>query len=191
MRLRVLAFLLVVALLIFAACGKKGNPPAGASSGASGDGRVALGDGRVSFIPPPNLKQLTKEQIAASKFSKNKPPDYLFANDPQTVTVGIVFNFIDLKPEELEDYLYANHRLLSMAIADVQFVTEEIVTINNRKWAHFEVMSDVPDVDLHNHQYTTSFNGGALVFGFNSTVKEYEQYKDALLKSAQSIEVKD
>ncbi|HEX7297302.1 MAG TPA: hypothetical protein VF251_16240, partial [Pyrinomonadaceae bacterium] len=145
----------------------------------------------VSFIPPPNLKQLTKEQIAATKFSKNKPPDYLFANDSQTVTVGVVFNFIDLKPEEVEDYLYANHRLLSMAIPDVQFLAEEIVTINNRKWAHVEVMSEVPDVDLHNHQYTTSFNGGALVFGFNSTVKEYDQYKDAFQKSAQSLEVKE
>jgi len=192
MRLRLLALLLVAVLLLFPACAKKGNSPASASSGAtSSDGRVTLGDGRISFIPPPNLKQLTKEQIAASKFSKEKPPDYLFANDSQTVTVGVVFNFIDLKPEELEDYLYANHRLLSMAIADVQFVTEEIVDINNRKWAHFEVMSDAPDVALHNHQYTTSFNGGALVFGFNSTVQEYEQYKDALLKSAQSIAVKD
>ena len=190
MRLRGPAFLLVATLLIFTACGKKGNSPANAG-GTTSDGRVPLGDGRVSFIPPPNLKQLSKEQIAGSKFSKNKPPDYLFANDAQTVTVGVVFNFIDLKPEELEDYLYANHRLLSMAISDVQFVTEEIVDINNRKWAHFEVMSDAPDVDLHNHQYTTSFNGGALVFGFNSTVKEYEQYKDALLKSAQSIAVKD
>ena len=190
MRLRVPAFLLVATLLIFAACGKKGNSPANAG-GTTSEGRVQLGDGRISFIPPPNLKQLTKDQIATSKFNKDKPPDYLFANDSQTVTVGVVFNLIDLKPEELEDYLYANHRLLSMAIADVQFVTEEIVDINNRKWAHFEVISDAPDVDLHNHQYTTSFNGGALVFGFNSTVKEYEQYKDALLKSAQSIAVKD
>jgi hypothetical protein len=185
-------FTVLLTLVAAAACSKTGGSPANTGAGgSSGDGRVTLGDGRISFIPPPNLKQLSREQIAASKFNKDKPPDYLFANDSQTVTVGVVFNFIDLKPEELEDYLYANHRLLSMAIADVQFVTEEIVNINNRKWAHFEVMSVVPDVDLHNHQYTTSFNDGALVFGFNSTVQEYEQYKDALLKSAQSIAVKD
>jgi len=184
--------MVLLTVVVATACNKKGGSPANTgAAGISDDGRVTLGDGRISFIPPPNLKQLSREQIAASKFNKDRPPDYLFANDSQTVTVGVVSNFIDLKPEELEDYLYANHRLLSMAIADVQFVTEEIVNINNRKWAHFEVMSDVPDVALHNHQYTTSFNGGALVFGFNSTVQEYEQYKDALLKSAQSITVKD
>ena len=185
-------FMVLLTVVVATACNKKGGSPANTgAAGISDDGRVTLGDGHISFIPPPNLKQLSREQIAASKFNKDRPPDYLFANDSQTVTVGVVSNFIDLKPEELEDYLYANHRLLSMAIADVQFVTEEIVNINNRKWAHFEVMSDVPDVALHNHQYTTSFNGGALVFGFNSTVQEYEQYKDALLKSAQSITVKD
>lgn len=182
----------VLAAFALIACGNKSNAPGGAlPNTGSGNGRVPLGDGRVSFIPPPNLKQLTKEQIAASKFGKGKPPDGVFANDSQTVTVGVVFDFIPLKPEELEDYIYSNHRLLSMAIEEVQFLAEEVVTINGRQWVHFEVMSDVPDIDLHNHQYTTSFNGGALVFGFNSTNKEYLQYKDALLKSAQSIEIKE
>ena len=186
-------FIMFVVLTAFvvAACGNKGGSPASTVSSGPGDGRVTLGDGRVSFIPPPNLKQLTKEQIAASKFSKGKPPDYVFANDSQSVTVGVVLNFIPLKPDELEDYVYANHRLLSMAIEDVQFLTEEVITINDRKWVHFEVMSEVPDIALHNHQYTTSFNGGALVIGFNSTPQEYPQFKDAFLKSAQSIEVKE
>ena len=182
----------VLTVSVLIGCGNKSNSPAGAVPNAgAGNGRITLADGRVSFSPPPNLKQLTKEQIAASKFSKGKPPDHVFANDPQSVTIGVVFDFIPLKPEELEDYVYANHRLLSMAIEDVQFLAEEVVTINGRQWVHFEVMSEVPDLDLHNHQYTTSFNGGALVFGFNSTNKEYPQYKDALLKSAQSIEIKE
>jgi hypothetical protein len=151
---------------------------------------VKLGDGRVSFIPAPGLKQLSKEQIAASKFGKGKAPDYLFANESQSVTIGVVFNFIPLDPNQLEEYKDANHRLLTMAIEDVEFLAEEIVTINGRQWVHFEVKSDVPEVDLHNHQYATSFDGGALVFGFNATSKEYPQFKDALLKSAQSIMVK-
>jgi hypothetical protein len=182
----------VITAFVVTACGNKSNSPASAGpNSGSANGRVTLSDGRVSFIPPPNLKQLTKEQIAASKFSKGKPPDNVFANDSQSVTVGVVFDFIPLKPDELEDYVYANHRLLSMAIEDVQFLAEEVVTINGRRWVHFEVMSDAPDLDLHNHQYTTSFNGGALVIGFNSTIKEYPQYKDAVLKSAQSIEIKE
>ena len=138
-----------------------------------------------------HLQLLTKEQIAASKFSKSKPPDYLFANESQTVTIGVVFNFIPLAPDQLEEYKDASHRLLTMAIEDVQFLAEEIVTINDRQWVHFEVKSDVPDLNLHNHQYATSFDGGALVFGFNSTSKEYPQFKDAFLKSAQSIIVKE
>ena len=185
-------FMVLIISVVVAACGNKGNSPDSTVPAAGpGNGRVPLGDGRISFVPPTNLKQLTKEQIAASKFSKGKPPDYVFANDSQSATVGVVLNFIPLKPDELEDYVYANHRLLSMAIEDVEFLAEEIVTINGRQWVHFEVLSKVPDIALHNHQYTTSFNGGALVVGFNSTPQEYPQFKDAFLKSAQSIEVKE
>jgi len=191
MRTAILFMLLIISVVV-AACGNQGNSPASTGPAAGpGNGRVPLGDGRISFVPPTNLKQLTKEQIAASKFSKGKPPDYVFANDSQSATVGVVLNFIPLKPDELEDYVYANHRLLSMAIEDVEFLAEEIVTINGRQWVHFEVLSKVPDIALHNHQYTTSFNGGALVIGFNSTPQEYPQFKDAFLKSAQSIEVKE
>jgi len=191
MRTAILFMVLIISVVV-TACGNKGNSPASTVPVAgSNNGRVLLGDGRISFVPPTNLKQLTKEQIAASKFSKGKPPDYVFANDSQSATVGVVLNFIPLKPDELEDYVYANHRLLSMAIEDVEFLAEEIVTINGRQWVHFEVLSKVPDIALHNHQYTTSFNGGALVIGFNSTPQEYPQFKDAFLKSAQSIEVKE
>jgi hypothetical protein len=191
MRYLFVVFVVISAFLV-AACGNKaGSPASTVPASTPSNARVSLGDGRISFIPPTNLKQLTKEQIAASKFGKGKPADYVFANDSQSVTIGVVLNFSPLKPDELEDYVDANHRLLSMAIEDVKFLTEEIVTINGRQWVHFEVMSDAPDNALHNNQYTTSFNGGALVIGFNSTPKEYAQFKDAFLKSAQSIEVKE
>ena len=178
----------VFAILALVACNTGGK---NGTKTTEADARVTLVDGRVSFIPPANLKQLTKEQIAASKFGKGKPPDYLFANETQTVSIGVVLNFIELAPDQLPEYLDANKRLLTMAIDKVQFLAEEIVNMNGRDWVHFEVKSDAPDIDLHNHQYSTSFNGGALVFGFNSTVKEYDQYKDAFMKSAETITVKD
>ena len=178
--------------LVLAACSRSDTgTPNPATNATSEKGRINLGDGRVSFVPPPNLKQLTKEQIAASKFGGEKPADYVFSNDPQTVTIGVVLNFIELAPDQLEDYIDANRRLLSMTVQDVQFLAHELVTINGRGWVHFEIVSEVPEVNLHNHQYTTSFYGGALVFGFNSTVREYEQYKNEFLKSAQSIVVRD
>lgn len=161
------------------------------STTSQADGRVPLGDGRVSFIPPANLKPLTKDQIASSKFSKTQPPQHVFANDRQSVSVAITFLSMELAPEQLAEFKDSMERLLSRAISDVQWKAREIVVINGRKWVHLEVASEAPDEDLHNHQYTTSFDGRALVFGFNSTVKEYPQVKDALLRSAQTIQVKD
>lgn len=153
--------------------------------------RVPLGDGRVSFIPPANLKPLTKEQIASSKYPKNSPPQHVFSNDSQTVSVAVTFNVMPLAPEQLPEYKEASERLLSRIIPNVRWFAREIVEINGRKWVHMEVESDAPDYDLHNHQYTTSFDGAALMIGFNSTYKEYPRVKDAFIKSAQTIEVKD
>jgi hypothetical protein len=38
--------------------------------------------------------------------------------------------------------------------------------------------------------YATVFDGQMLFFNFNSTIAQYEKYKESLLKSAQTITVK-
>lgn len=161
------------------------------STTSQAEARVSLGDGRVSFIPPAHLKPLTKDQIAASKFSKTEPPQHVFVNERQTVSVAITFLSMELAPEQLAEYKEAMERLLSRAIPEAKWVAREMVVISGRKWVHLEVASKAPDGDLHNHQYTTSFDGRALVFGFNATVKEYPLVKNAFLRSAQTMQIKD
>lgn len=178
-----------LALTACAASSNSSNANAALTDGPA-DGRVPLGDGRVSFIPPANLKPLTKDQIASSGY-KNQPGIKVFANDGQTVSVAVSFLSMELAPEQFSEYKESMERLLSRMIPDVQWVAREFVVINGRKWIHLEVASEAPDANLHNHQYTTSFDKHALVFGFNSTVKEYPQVKDAFLRSAQTIQVKD
>ena len=56
---------------------------------------------------------------------------------------------------------------------------------------HLEMKSYAIDTDIHNHLFSTSFDGRALIFGFNSTEKDYPKTKDSLLKSAPSIKISD
>ena len=190
---RKLSIILLLGTLIFTACAasSQSSNTNAAPSANPDEGRVPLGDGRVSFIPPAKLKPLTKDQIASSKYSKTDPPAHVFANDSQTVSVAVSFLSMELDPDQLPEYQDSMERLLSRMIPEIQWVAREVVVINGRKWVHLEVASNDPDTDLHNHQYTTSFDKHALVFGFNSTVKEYPQMKDSFLKSAQTIQVKD
>lgn len=152
--------------------------------------RITLGDGRVSFIPPAGFKQLTKEEIA-QKYFRGNPPQYVFANDTLTTTVAVTFSNAKVSPEQLSEYKEAMEAMLPRMIPGLQWLTREIVELSERKWFHLEMTSHAIDTDIHNHLYSTSFDGKALIFGFNSTVKEYPKMKKALAKSVQSIKLSD
>ena len=152
--------------------------------------RVTLGDGRVSFIPPAGFKQLTKEEIA-QKYFRGNPPQYVFADETLTTTVAITFSNAKVSPEQLSEYKEAMEAMLPRLIPGLRWLTREIIELSGRKWFHLEMTSNAIDTDIHNHLYSTSFDGKALIFGFNSTVKEYPKMKVALEKSVQSIKLSD
>jgi hypothetical protein len=74
-------------------------------------------------------------------------------------------------------------------IPGLKWLTREHIELDGRQWIHLEATSYALDTDIHNHVYITSFDGKALIFGFNSTVKDYPLAKDALEKSVRSIKV--
>lgn len=152
--------------------------------------RVALVDGRVSFIPPAGFKQLSKEEIA-QKYFRGNPPQYVFANETLTTTVAVTFSNAKVSPEQLPEYKEAMEAMLPRLIPGLQWLKREIVELSGRKWFHLEMTSHAIDTDIHNHLYSTSFDGRALIFGFNSTVKEYPKMKEALEKSVQTIKLSD
>ena len=174
--MRKLAFL--IALICFAA------QPVAASQ------RVALGDGRVSFIPPAGFKKLTKEEIA-KKFFRGNPPQYVFANETLTTSVAVTFSSAKVSPEQLPEYKEAMEAMLPRLVPGLQWLAREIVELSGRKWFHLEMTSHAIDTDIHNHLYSTSHDGKALIFGFNSTVKEYPMMKEALAKSVESIRLSE
>ena len=152
--------------------------------------RVRLGDGRVSFIPPAGFRQLTKEEIAR-KYFRGNPPQYVFANETLTTTVAVTFSNAKVSPEQLPEYKQAMEAMLPRLIPGLQWLTREVVELSGRKWFHLEMTSHAVDTDIHNHLYSTSFDGKALTFGFNSTVKEYPKMKEVLGKSVRSIKLSD
>jgi len=156
----------------------------------SANERVALGDGRVSFIPPTGFKQLTKKEIAR-KYFRGNPPQYVFANDTVSTTVAVTFSNAKVLPEQLSEYREAMEAMFPRLVPGLQWLKREFVVIDGRKWFHFEMTSYAIDTDIHNHLYSTSFDGKALIFGFNSTVKEYPKMKKVLEKSVQSIKLSE
>lgn len=153
-------------------------------------GRVKLGDGRVSFVPPAGFRRLTAEEVA-SKYVRGNPPQYVFADEALTTSVAVTFSDARISPEQLAEYRLAMESMLPRMIPGLRWVAREFVEIGGRRWLHLELTSHAVDTDIHNHIYSTSFDGKALNFGFNSTTGQYPKVKEALEKSARSIELSE
>lgn len=162
-----------------------------ASQPCLADGRVSIADGRVSFIPPADFKPLTKEQIALKYLRTASPPDYVYANDRQSVSIAITFSPARLAPEQMPEYKQAMEELLPKLLPGLKWLTREFVMIGGRKWLHFEITTPAIDTTIHNDLYSTSFEGKALMFNFNSTVEQYPKVKDLLNRSKDSIILKE
>jgi hypothetical protein len=149
---------------------------------------VSLANGRVSFEPPTEFRAMTEEMIRF-KFPRGNPPTYVYANEKLNVSVAITFSPQPLSPSQLPELKAGMEQTLPRMVPGLKWLAREIVEINGTRWVHFELTSHAIDTDIHNHMYMTSFDGKLLGFNFNSTIAQYEKYKDALVRSRNSIRV--
>lgn len=153
--------------------------------GLSGD-LVSLANGRVSFELPPGFRAMTEEMIRF-KFPRGNPPTHVYANERLNVSVAITFSPQPLSPAQLPELKSAMEQALPRMVPGLKWLAREIVEINGTRWVHFELTSHAIDTDIHNHMYMTSLDGKLFGLNFNSTIAQYERYKDALASSRNSI----
>jgi hypothetical protein len=198
-----IALFLLTAMFLTAACNSATAPP---PSGTA----VSLFDGRVSFDPPPGLKQISIE--AAEPGIEINPEDqqFAFANDDKSVILVVRLAELPVAPEQLEGLkkvTEGTHRDYS------GWKTSEIVTMNGRQWFNFEWVTPPPNelellvapppVDgeptpvprderaFHYHSYSTSFNNKLLSFNYKALPERYKAHKEDLIRSANSINIKN
>ncbi len=149
---------------------------------------VSLAHGRVSFEPPPGFRPMTEEMIRF-KFPRGNPPTHVYANEKLNVSVAITFSPQPLSPTQLPELKSAMEQTLPRMVPGLKWLAREIVEINGTRWVHFELTSHAIDTDIHNHMYMTSFDGKLFGFNFNSTIAQYERYRESLTRSRNSIRV--
>jgi len=155
---------------------------------ASAQDRVSMADGRVSFVPPDGFRAMTEAEIKL-KYPRSNAPQYVYSNEPMNVSIAITFSPQAVTLEGLPQLKAAMEQALPRLVPGLNWLTREIVEINGRPWVHFEMTSFAVDTDIHNEMYMTAFDGKMLGFNFNSTVAQYDRYKDALKRSRDTIRV--
>jgi hypothetical protein len=65
-----------------------------------------------------------------------------------------------------------------------------MLKINGVDWIHFEFTTPGEDTQIHNDIYMTSFEGKQIGFNFNATVAQHASHKEQLIKSRDTIRLK-
>lgn len=185
------ANLAIALVLLFLLSGAFAPDSAGAKAQESGE-RVSLRDGRVSFVPPAGFKPMSKEDIAI-KFGRNgaaNAPAFAYSNEQQNVSVAIGFKGSGFQPGDLDELKPAIETQLEKIVPGLEWIERGIITRNGKSWIRLHSKTAAIDTGIVNDMYLTIFDGQLVMFNFNSTVAQYEKYKESLRKSAQTITVK-
>ena len=155
--------------------------------------RVQFKEGRVSFVPPAGFKPMSKEDINF-KFGRNGAayaPDFAYsANERHNVSVAFGAKGKGLPPISLDELKKMMEAQLESSIPGLEWIEREIVTLNGTRWIRLHLKSAAVDTGIINDMYFTVFDGQLLLFNFNSTIAQYDNYKESLRKSAETITVK-
>jgi len=156
-----------------------------------GEGRAQFRDGRISFVPPAGFKAMSKEDITF-KFGRSGAvqPEFAYSNERQNVSVAIGFVGSGLRAEQLDGLKKVLEADLERRLPGLEWIERELVTREGRRWLRLHLKSQAIDTGVVNDMYATIFDGQLLTFNFNSTVAQYDNYKESLRRSAQTITVK-
>ena len=164
----------------------------GAKAQAQTEERAQLKDGRVSFVPPAGFKPMSKEDINI-KFSRKGEayaPEFAYSNDAGNVSVAVGSRGSGLQAAQLDELKKFLEAQLEGSIPGLEWIEREIITRDGRRWVRLHFKAAAIDTGIINDMYFTIFDGQLLLFNFNSTIAQYDKYKESLRKSAETITVK-
>jgi hypothetical protein len=164
----------------------------GAQAQAQTEERVSLKGGRISFVPPAGFKPWSKEAIASMFGRDGAPnaPEVIYSDERKNASLVVGFTVGGLQAEQLDEAKQGLEGEVNHRVPGVEWIEREIITRNGRRWIHLYWKAPTADVGFVNDLYVTIFDGQLLMFTFKSTIAQYENYKDSLRRSAQTITVK-
>ncbi len=149
---------------------------------------VHIADSGITFDAPDEFAPLPQE-IIDFKWPNKRAPQWAIGNASGATTIAY-----DLKPNNISDAqlseLIKTFKLIfERTIPGIQWIKREIIELSGKKWMYLELTSSAVDTDIHNIMLATSHSDKMLIFNFNSTKEEFQQYESELRNSIQTIKL--
>jgi hypothetical protein len=150
---------------------------------------IQIDGGNVTFEAPDEFQALSQE-IIDIKYPSNRAPKFVIGNSSASTSIAY-----DIKPNKIPEHEIDNARkafsdLFPRMIPGLEWIKNEIITIDGKKWIFLEMTSHAVDTDIHNIMLITGYDNQMLLFNFNSTKEEFKKYENQLRMSIDSISIK-
>lgn len=139
----------------------------------------------VTFESPIEFEPLSKE-IIAYKWPSNRAPNYAVGNETASTTIAYDYK-TDVSGATLSDLKEQFTNSFDRMIPGIEWLENEMITLDGEEWIMFEMTSNAIDADIHNLLLVTILDNKLLMFNFNSVKSEFKKYEKVLRESIASI----
>ena len=120
----------------------------------------------ISVFLPKDF-DLMNDELVKIKYPSNNRPNIIMSD-----TAGIysfMFNHTDskLKETEIKEFTNTMKQILTRSNSSIIFKANGLKEINGKEFGFLEFISPALDYDIYNLMYFVSFEGRALIIGFN------------------------
>ena len=149
----------------------------------------SIEDGAISFDAPKGFELMPPELIQI-KYPKGNPPSNALINESTETSIVFDLRGKSIAQSDIEKVRMAYESTYKRIVGGFELKVNKTAHISGQKWAQLEFISNTIDSKVYNILLVTGYKNKMLIFNFNSTLKEFEDYKSAFKKSIKSITLK-
>ncbi|TGM73988.1 hypothetical protein EHR01_10735 [Leptospira mtsangambouensis] len=149
-----------------------------------------LDEGKISFETGDEFQPFSKE-IIDLKYPSKRAPKYVIGTKSTKTSIGFDIKDNQIEEINLEDARKAMSETFSKIIPGINWIKNELIVVNNKKFILFNFLSNAIDTKINNTMLVTNYNGKMLLFNFNSTIDEYPKYNKTFDQIIESIKIEE
>lgn len=149
-----------------------------------------LDEGKISFETSDEFQPFSQE-IIDIKYPSKRAPKYVIGTKSTKTSIGFDIKDNQIEEVNLEDARKAMSETFSKIIPGINWIKNELITVNGKKFILFNFESNAIDTKINNTMLVTNYNGKMLLFNFNSTIDEYPKYNKTFDQIIESIKIEE
>ncbi len=151
-------------------------------------GEVHIPGSTVSFIAPDVFRPLS-QQLINRLWLKHDAPDWAVGTPSGATSISYSLENKNIRQYKMKELRRRFVSDFNRALPGIQWIDSAIIRLDGQQWVYLEMTSPAIDNGIHNIMLITPYQNKMLIFNFNSTPQEIEQYKALFAHTMASIKL--